>query len=148
MSLAISPAAAPPMPSATMKSEPLSPDDVRADFGLERRVVGREIGDDERVLVVLARAPDVRPSEDVDDDLAGRACRWSSLSDTRGSKCALAALAGQTGGRQRLLGELAVRGRSASVLQTLPIGASSFGCIPSGPRMRRRRRHSPAATFA
>ena len=70
MALAISPAAAPPMPSATMNSDP---------FGAERRACrtsgcsvalsGGEVGDDERVLVVLARAADVGAAEDVDDDL-------------------------------------------------------------------------------
>src|ERR1019366_7945773 len=44
---------------------------VRAHFGLERRVHGVEDRDDERIFVVLARAPHVGPAEDVDDDLAG-----------------------------------------------------------------------------
>ncbi len=72
IALAISPAAAPPMPSATMNSEPFGPRPMATHRGLERRVVRRQIDDDERVLVVLARAADVGAPKDVDDDLRRR----------------------------------------------------------------------------
>jgi hypothetical protein len=35
------------------------------------RRFGRQIGDGERILVMLARSSDVGSSDDVDDDLAG-----------------------------------------------------------------------------
>ena len=92
IALAISPAAAPPMPSATMNSEPLRADRVRAHLGLQRRVVRRQVGDDERVLVVLARAADVGAPEHLDDDLAGSARSEGSSSRTRNWKRARAAV--------------------------------------------------------
>ena len=45
---------------------------VAAHFRLERRIVGREIDDDECVLVMLARPADIRAAEDVDDDITVR----------------------------------------------------------------------------
>ena len=47
-------------------------DDVRAHLGLERRVAARQVGDDERVLVVLAHPADVGAAEHVHHDLVGR----------------------------------------------------------------------------
>ena len=66
--LASSPAAAPPMPSATRNSEPFGPDDVIADLGLQAGVAGGEIGDEERVLVVLAGEAEVGLAENGDAD--------------------------------------------------------------------------------
>ena len=64
MALASSPAAAPPMPSATMKSDPRGPDLVAADFGLQAGVAGAQIGDEEGVLVVIAGAAEIGLAED------------------------------------------------------------------------------------
>ena len=64
IALASSPAAAPPMPSATMKSDPRWPHFVVADVGLQAGVAGAEVGDEEGVLVVIPGESQVGLAED------------------------------------------------------------------------------------
>src|SRR5207249_11688455 len=72
ISLASSPAAAPPIPSATMNSEPRSPTSCSRTAGWSD-ASAREIRDEEPVLVVVARLPQVGLGEDLDLDGLGGA---------------------------------------------------------------------------